>query len=303
MNTEPEITPNFIDLEKLVASKNPRLLKFIPKFVFSYLRRLIHLDAINETVYQYRDEKGLLFVKRVLERLEVKMDAVWLDPDGKLQPMTEDLLRKLLPPESRYIVASNHPLGGLDGMVLLYSIGKVKPDIIAPVNDLLLSLPGMKSLFIPINKHGKNTDNMEIFKQTFASDKTILYFPAGLVSRKQKKGIIRDLDWKKTFITQARKFQRDIYPVFVSGRNSNFFYNLAKFRKRLGIKANFEMILLPDEMFKQKDKTVRLVFGNPIPYTLFDHSRSDAEWAEYVKNVVYDIGEKARKQFNSLPPR
>ena len=197
-----------------------------------------------------------------------------------------------IPATGRFILASNHPLGGLDGLALMHIAGFARPEVVFPVNDLLMFIPGLKSLFIPINKHGKNTENVEIIHQTFASDKTILYFPAGLVSRKQKGGQIIDLEWKKTFVTQARRYQRDIIPVYISGRNTNFFYNLANLRKKLRIKANIEMMLLPDEMIRQKDKTIRLIFGDPIPWASLDRSHTDAEWAQIIKQKVYKLGEK-----------
>jgi putative hemolysin len=160
-----------------------------------------------------------------------------------------------------------------------------------PVNDILLYLPNLKELFIPINKHGNNTENVEIIQKTFDSEKLILYFPAGLVSRKQKSRIM-DLEWKKTFISKAIQYQRDIIPVYIEGRNSSFFYRLANLRKSLKIKANIEMLLLPDEMYKQKNKNISIYIGKPIPYQTFDHSYSYNEWAQKVKRYVYKHGEK-----------
>jgi putative hemolysin len=193
-----------------------------------------------------------------------------------------------LPREGRFILVSNHPLGGLDGLALMHVIGQVRKDVVFPVNDLLLFLPGLKSLFIPINKHGKNNENVTLIDQTFASDKAILFFPAGLVSRKQK-GIIKDLEWKKTFISRSKKYQRDIIPVYISGKNSGFFYRFANIRKLLNIKVNLEMLLLPHEMMRQNNKTIEITFGKPIPWTRFDKTHTDAEWAEILKQEVYTL--------------
>ena len=289
MSSAPEISPHFIDVENLFASKNPGLVKVIPRFVFSWLKRIIHQEYINENIYKYREYTGLPFVEKILHEFGAILETEILTADGRRTVATHDNLARILSPGSRWLIASNHPLGGLDGLALLHTVGKVRPDVVFPVNDLLMNLPGLKPLFIPINKHGRNTENVELIHQTFASDRVIIYFPAGLVSRKQKKGVIRDLEWKKTFITQARRYQRNILPVHVSGKNTNFFYNLANFRKRLGIKANIEMLWLPDEMMKQKGKVIRMTFGEPIPYTSFDASRSDREWAQWVKERVYSM--------------
>ncbi|MCX6243387.1 MAG: 1-acyl-sn-glycerol-3-phosphate acyltransferase [Bacteroidetes bacterium] len=281
-----EISPNFIDVRALFATKNPRLLKIIPGVFFTIIKRIIHQDSVNEIIYNHREKSGLDFVAATLDTFGVNIEAAKASGYQRQEDQGP-----LIPSSGRFIIASNHPLGGLDGLALMHVVGKVRPEVVFPVNDLLMFIPGLEPLFIPINKHGKNTENVTIIHQTFASDKTILYFPAGLVSRKGKKGTIRDLEWKKTFITQARRYNRDIIPVYITGRNTNFFYNLANLRKKLGIKANIEMLLLPDEMFRQKNKTVRLTFGDPIPCSSLDRSHSDQEWAAIIREKVYSLAE------------
>jgi len=266
-----EITEHFIDVRKVFASKNATLLKIIPGFVIRYLKRIVHEDEVNGYIFKHRDKSGLPFVEAILREFGVRIQA------SGIQHLES----------GRYIIVANHPLGGLDGMALMQEVGKVRLDLVFPVNDLLMNVPGLQPLFIPINKHGKNTQNVKIIDETFASGKVILYFPAGLVSRKMKRGIIRDLEWKKTFISKARKYQRDIIPVYITGRNSDFFYNLALWRKRIGITANVEMLFLVDEMMKQRDKTISLTFGEPISWTTFDRTRTDNQWAQWVKERVY----------------
>ena len=282
-----EIPRNLIDVKSMFAAKNPRLLKILPGFLFTILKKILHQDTINGYIYTHRDKFGLPFVEAMMNEFRVRIE-VMKSPGTTIY---FDEIPEIIPPSGRFILCSNHPLGGLDGMALLHVAGKSRPDVVFPVNDLLMFVPGLKPLFIPINKHGKNTENVEIIHQTFASNKTILYFPAGLVSRKQKGGRIEDLEWKKTFVTQAKRYQRDIIPVYISGRNTHFFYNLANLRKNLGIKGNLEMMLLPDEMIRQKDKTIRIIFGNPIPWTSLDRSHTDKEWAEIIKQQVYQLGE------------
>lgn len=266
-----QITKRTIDVEKVFSEKNPRMARMIPGFVFSYLRRVIHENEVNDFLYRNRDYIGLDFVDQLLFEFGARVEISGLENLSK---------------DDRYLIASNHPLGGLDGVALMQAVGKVTPEIVFPVNDILLFLPNLQPLFIPINKHGSNAENLRIINQTFDSDKQMLYFPAGLVSRKSK-GVIRDLEWKKTFIARAKKHKRDVVPTYIEGRNTNFFYALANWRKRLGIKANIEMLFLSDEMFKQKNKTIHISFGKPIPYQVFDKSKNDREWAAQVKNYVY----------------
>ncbi|MFC2107716.1 glycerol acyltransferase, partial [Bacteroidota bacterium] len=160
--------------------------------------------------------------------------------------------------------------------------------------DLLMNLPNLKELFIPINKHGSNADNVKIINDTFASDKLILYFPAGLVSRKIK-GEIVDLPWKKTFITKARNFKRDVVPVYMDGRISNRFYRISNSRKKIGLKANIEMLFLVDEQYRQQNKNLPIVIGDTIPYTTFDRTHNDVYWASWVQEKVYELRNQIKK--------
>jgi putative hemolysin len=277
-----EITPDFLNIERIIASKNPRLPRLIPGFLIRYLKRIIHQDVLNAAIWRNRDKTGIAFAGAILKDFGIGVEVKGIDR---------------LPRTGRQIIVSNHPLGGIDGMALINEVGQVRPDVVFPVNDLLMNVPGLQPLFIPINKHGKNTENIRIIDEAFASEKTILFFPAGLVSRKRKDGAISDLEWKKTFISKAKKFKRDIVPVYISGRNTDRFYNLANWRKRLHIKVNIEMLFLVDEMVKFRGKTITIIFGDPIPYTAFDRSKTDAKWAEEVKGVVYTLGKTEGQSF------
>lgn len=276
-----EIKADKIDLDEIIRSKNPRLLKLIPRFIRNYIKRVIHQNQVNEALEKYKDKEGVDFIECILNDFGVKI---------KIKNAEN------IPPKGRYLLASNHPLGGLDGMALMLVVGKVRKDILFPVNDILLFLRNMRMLFIPINKHGKNIENKKVLEETFASDVMILYFPAGLCSRKQK-GKIFDLDWKNTFIKKAIQYQRDIVPVHIDGRNSNFFYNLANWRKRLGIKGNIEMLYLVDEMFKQHNKDINITFGKPISYKVFDEKFNSKVWAAKVKEYVYELSKDNTIEF------
>ena len=152
-----------------------------------------------------------------------------------------------------------------------------------------MNVKQLRELFIPVNKHGgQTTSYAKAIEDTYASEAQVLYFPAGLCSRKIKGNIV-DLEWKKNFVGKAVKHHRDIVPVFFSGRNSNFFYNLANFRKRLGIKANIEMLYLVDEMFKQRGKKISLVIGKPVPYQTFSSEKSAQEWTTWIREKAYDL--------------
>jgi 1-acyl-sn-glycerol-3-phosphate acyltransferase len=263
-----------IDVEKVLSSKNPALAKTIPGFIINYLKRIVHQEELNEFLKKWGHLRDSELIAAGLEHFEIKFRVYGSEN---------------IPKTGRYIFVSNHPLGGLDGLVFIYELSKHFHDIKFPVNDILTNIENLSGIFLPVNKHGAQAkDAARMIEEAYSSDSQILYFPAGLCSRK-KRGIIKDLQWHKSFITKAIQHNRDIVPAFFSGRNSNFFYNLANVRKILGLKANIEMLYLADEMFKQKDKEILLVFGNPIPWETFDKTKSALEWADWVKSKTYNL--------------
>ncbi|MBR6272764.1 MAG: glycerol acyltransferase [Bacteroidales bacterium] len=253
-------------------------MKRMPNWLFRRIQRLLHEEDINTILSKYGDLEGVEFDQAVVKDFNLQV----------VEKGSENLTAS-----QRIVVASNHPLGGLDGIALIGTVGKYCPDPVTPVNDFLMYIKNLKPIFIPVNKVGKGVanrqENLRLFNETFAGDRAICYFPFGLCSRKVKGGKIMDLDWKKTFISKAKEYQRDIIPTHIDGHNTRFFYNLARLRKRLKIKVNIEMAFLPKEFFKQRNKTLTIIFGKPIPYQTFDNRRTDAEWAEMLRCFSYHL--------------
>ena len=264
-----------IDIKQVLRQKAPSVARKIPGFMVDYLIRTVHQDELNEILRRYHDKDGVAFMQELIGYFDLNLELV---------------NEENIPAEGRYIFASNHPLGGLDGICLSAIIGgRFDGKIRYLVNDLLLYLSNLRSIFVPINIHGaQGKKNAELIEKAYASDNQIITFPAGLCSRKQN-GKIQDTEWKKSFIQKAVEYRRDIVPVFFEGRNSNFFYRLANMRKALGIKMNYEMIYLHDEMFKSIHKTYSNHYEKQIPWQTFDSSRKPAEWAEWVKEIVYNL--------------
>ena len=264
-----------IDIDKVLREKAPKYYKYIPKFVVSYLKRIVHQEELNVFLRESKDKVGVDFLKACLEFL-----------DANIVVKGEENL----PTEGLYTFVSNHPLGGQDGVALGYVLGSFyKGKVKYMVNDLLMNLQGLAPLCIPINKTGKQAkDFPRMVEAGFASNDQLIMFPAGLCSRRQN-GVIRDLDWKKTLIVKSVQAQRDVVPIHFEGRNSNFFYNLANVCKFLGIKINIAMLYLADEMLKNRHKTFTVTIGKPISWQTFDKSKTPAEWAAYVKDIVYKL--------------
>jgi 1-acyl-sn-glycerol-3-phosphate acyltransferase len=262
----------FIDIEKILKEKAFKLYKWLPRFAINWLKKKLHEDDINSAMVYLKDEEGLEFNRKGLERLGAKVESVHSE---------------LIPKTGSIIIAANHPLGGLDGMALIKSVGEIRPDVRFFVNDILKNLKNYGEIFVAVNKVGaSSTKSLRTMEEVFMTECAVLFFPAGLVSRKQN-GLVRDLTWKKSFVTQAIDHKRMIQPVFIEGENSKFFYNFANFRKKIGIKANIEMLFLPDEMFKAKKATIRIHYSKPFDSGILTDRKTHKQWSDLIYQYIY----------------
>ena len=262
----------FLDLDRVIKTKSPKLHKWMPGFLLRYIKKIVHQDEINAHMLKHKDKKDVAFCKATIKDFEIKVTSKGLEN---------------IPKEGGFFFVGNHPLGGFDALAIAQEVHSVRPDIKFIVNDLLLNIDNLKTMFHGVNKHGKTArESIRQVTELFKSDYPVFIFPAGLVSRK-KKGVIRDLEWQKTFVSQAKRNKKMVVPVYTEGRLSNFFYRLSNLREFLGIKSNIEMMYLSDELYKQRGQTISIVFGKPIPYETFNKSKNDKKWAEWVKNKLY----------------
>ena len=275
---QPDKAPFQIDIDEILRSKAGPKSKRIPRFIVAWLKRRLHQDQVNDFLRIIGAKEGVPWLKGCLDFLDTKLEVKGLenlpsDADGR-----------------RFTFVSNHPLGGQDGVALGYVLGTHYDGRIKYlVNDLLMFLPGLAPLCIPINKTGKQSRQFPAMVEAgFSGDDHILMFPAGLCSRRRH-GVIRDLPWNKTFITKSVQHQRDVVPIYFSGRNSNKFYTIANICKMLGLKFNLAMLYLVDELFKNQHKTFEVHIGRPIPWQTFDRSRTATQWAAYVQDIVYQL--------------
>ncbi len=273
-----EVIEKTIDIDKILKGKMGSKAKFVPGFLVSWLKGIVHEDEVNKFLWESRNLSGTAWLSECVRYLKMTIHLEGVEnlpdkDDGKL-----------------YTFVSNHPLGGQDGVALGSIIGKhYDGKFRYLVNDLLLNLPGLKPVSIGINKTGKQSrDFPRMVEAGFKSDNHMLMFPAGLNSRKREDGTIHDLPWKKTFITKSVEYQRDVVPIHFSGSNSERFYRIARFSDR-HLPFNLAMLFLVDEMYKNVGKEFRIAFGKPIPWQTFDKSRTPQEWAQYVEDKVYEL--------------
>lgn len=273
-----QISEKTINIDKILHDKMGDKAKFVPRPLVSWLKRILHQDEVNRYLWESRHLTGTEWLEECVCYLDMTLEVVGSEnlpdkDDGRL-----------------YTFVSNHPLGGADGVALGSIIGRhYDSKFRYLVNDILMNLPGLAPLCIPINKTGGQARSFPaMVKAGFESDNHILMYPAGLCSRRRN-GEVRDLPWSKTFIVKSVQYQRDVVPIHFGGQNSDFFYKLANFSDKYVKKVNIAMIYLVDEMYKNVHKTFTVTIGKPIPWQTFDKSRTPAEWAQYVQDIVYQL--------------
>ena len=264
--------PMKIDVDKVLRTRLPRHYRYIPRFVVRWLERTICQDQLNAILKKMAGKSSVDAAAAALEEMHITLESTGL----------EQL------PQGRYLFVSNHPLGGLDGLALITLLGnRYEHHIKFLVNDLLMAVEPLRGVFLPVNKYGSQSRDTALqIEDALKGDKQIITFPAGLCSRMQPDGTIADLPWQKSAVVHAIHNHRDIVPVFFDAHNSKFFYRFAKWRKKLGIKFNIELIFLPKEMIKKCGSTLRVIIGDPIPWSSLDASHPKQEAARLRQTVI-----------------
>ncbi len=268
--------PMHIDVDTLLRQRLPRHYRYIPRCVVRWLARTVRQDELNGVLQAVGDKHGVEAVDRALEHMGIKLQVTGLEN---------------IPAEGRFVMVSNHPLGGLDGLALISLMGHRYgyDGIRFMVNDLLMAVEPLRGIFLPINKFGRQSRQAATqIEQEWAGNRQMLTFPAGLCSRMMPDGSIHDLTWQKFFVTRAIAHHRDVVPIYFDAHNSRFFYRLAKFRAKLKLKFNVEMIYLPSEMMKCRNTTLHIHIGKPVKWTTLDAAHPAAE-ASRLCGLAYDL--------------
>lgn len=263
-----------IDVDKVLRERLPKHYRYIPRFAVRWLERTICQDQLNAILLKMAGKNSVDAATAALNEMDITVRATGL----------EQL------PEGRYMFVSNHPLGGLDGLALISLLGnRYDKNIKFLVNDLLMAVEPLRGVFLPVNKYGSQSRAAATqIEEALKSGAQFITFPAGLCSRMQPDGTIADLPWQKAAVTHAVNYQRDIVPIYFDAHNSRFFYRFAKWRKKLGIKFNIELIFLPKEMIKQCGATLRVFIGEPIPWDSLD-ARAPKREAARLRELVINM--------------
>lgn len=261
-----------INLKEIVKARGMK----IPVPVVSLIEKIIHQDELNEILRVADPKEGADFADAVYSHLNLNLEVKGWEN---------------VPAEGRFVFASNHPLGGLDGIGLVKVLGRKYGDhnIRVLVNDMLMNVQPLRKVFLPINKFGaQGREATKVIAEAYASNRQIIMFPAGLVSRLHPDGQIRDLDWQKSFVAKAIESHRQIIPIRFGGLNRRRFYRLAKWRQKFGIKFNIEQIFLPAEVCASRGKSFSITFLPPVdPSVLKAQGLSLPQIAAHIRQMLY----------------
>lgn len=274
-------TDYLLDINKVLG---PKLVKKLPRFAINFLKRRIHQDEINECIMKAEHYKGVGFFDEALNHLNITF---------KIRGEENLDLSK------RYLFVCNHPLGGPEALIIGSVFRRLYGDgFMVPVNHILANLKPLREFFVPVKVYSSRQSRElgDQIAEMFKSDRQVLVFPAGLCARKIK-GKVTEMPWKKMFVTQAKRYERDVVPMHISGFNSKKFFFFTKLSMLLKLKFNIGMLFLVDELFKKSGEEFIITIGKPVPYTTFDKSRTDIQWAAEIQNQVKKLSEG-----NGCPP-
>lgn len=275
----------YIDIAKIIRGSDSKVLRKLPGFVISLLKKIIREKEMNRILEKYKDTEGLSFLEKMLEEFNITLDI-----KGK----------ENLPETSKCIFAANHPFGVVDGLIITHTVSSKYGTLKAIGNDAFMFVPPLRPFIFAVNVYGVNTkERIAALDELYASQSAITHFPAGEVSRKYN-GIVQDCAWQKSFVSKAIVHKRDIVPIHFVGRNSRLFYAVSSLRKFFGIKLTLELILLPHEMFNKKGKTIRVVIGKPIAYEILDKSHTHQQWADKIREFTYSLSSDSEKLFKTI---
>jgi len=199
----------------------------------------------------------------------------------------EDLKR--IPKEGPFVVVSNHPLGALDGILMMHILGKIRPDFKVMGNFLLHKIKPLEPMVIAVNPF---ETRKEVFNSTTGMREAIRHirngnclgiFPAGEVSRKDEDGNISDRDWQESAIKLIKKLEVPIIPMYFRARNSPLFYRMA------ALHPNLQTAMLPAEMVRPRNKPIQIRIGKPILMKQQQEFTDVASFSEFLRKKTYAL--------------
>jgi len=247
------------------------------------LMKVLKISNLNKFYDKNKHLKDVAFLNAILDDLEIKFEI----PE-------EDFKR--LPKEGAYITISNHPLGGIDGVLLLKLMLEREPNFKIIANFLLHRIAPLKKYIMPVNPFENHKDAKSSvigIKETLihlSEGKPLGMFPAGEVSTYKDGKLVVDKPWEEGAIKVIRKAQVPVVPIYFHAKNSQLFYFLSK------IGDTLRTAKLPSEVFSQKDRVIKVRIGKPISVNEQNEYESIEEYSNFLRKKTYMLSKPFVKE-------
>ena len=258
--------------------KSARLNRVVGVGAAKLLMSILKLNTINKLYAKFSDKKGYEFISALVGELEIKYE---INPD--------DLER--IPKESPFIVVSNHPYGGLEGLILLHALLKIRPDIKIMGNYILKGVDQIKEYVFPVSieeENGKIKSSLSGAKQALThlhNGGCLVIFPAGEVSSYYQDSLgIKDKIWPDGIIRLIKKQKVPIVPIYFHGTNSRLFHFLGL------IHPSLRNAKTPSELLNKKNKTIHVRIGNAIPLKDQNEFPDISRYGRFLRAKTYALG-------------
>ena len=251
------------------------------------LMKILKISTLNKIYDRNKHVKDVDFLNAILSDLEIKFEI----PE-------EDFKR--LPKDGAYITISNHPLGGIDGILLLKLMLEKEPNFKIIANFLLHRIEPMKQYIMPVNPFENHKDAKSSvigIKETLrhlSDGKPLGMFPAGEVSTYKDGKLVVDKAWEEGAIKVIRKAQVPVVPIYFHAKNSRLFYFLSK------IGGTLRTAKLPSELFSQKDRIIKVRIGKPISVAEQNEHKSIEEYSEFLRKKTYMLANSFNEESKLL---
>lgn len=253
------------------------------------LMKVLKISTLNKVYNRNKHLKEIDFLNGVVDDLQIKFEI----PE-------EDYKR--LPKDGAYITISNHPLGGIDGVLLLKLMLEKEPNFKIIANFLLHRIEPLKQYIMPVNPFENHKDaksSVVGIKETLrhlSDGKPLGMFPAGEVSSYKDGQLIVDKPWEEGAIKVIRKAQVPVVPIYFHAKNSRLFYLLSK------ISGTLRTAKLPSELFSQKNRVIRVRIGKPISIAEQNEHESIEAYSEFLRKKTYMLANPFEKESKLLTP-
>ena len=256
---------------------------YIGTFFGWLLMKVLKISKLNAIYDKNKHLKDVAFLNAILKQLEIKFEI----PEKDL---------KRLPKDGAYITISNHPLGGIDGVLLLKLMLEREPNFKIIANFLLHRIEPLKPYIMPVNPFENHKDAKSSvigLKETFrhlSDGKPLGMFPAGEVSTYKDGKLVVDKAWEEGAIKVIRKAQVPVIPIYFHAKNSGLFYFLSK------LNGTMRTAKLPSEVFSQKERHIKVRIGKPISVVEQNEHKTIEDYSEFLRKKTYMLANGFEKE-------